>query len=172
MRSLHRFRVAVAAAVAVYAAPAAAQQQAPQRSCEAAQHRAFDFWIGEWTVTNPRGAVVGTSRIEAILDGCAIYESWSGSTGSNGHSLNIYDRASGRWHQTWVDNSGMLLQLEGGLDGNAMVLSGALPGDNGVVMQRITWTKNEDGTVRQHWESSDNDGATWGTLFDGLYRRR
>lgn len=173
MIRLHYCRIAVAVALAMNAAPAAAQQQTPPRpSCGAAEHRAFDFWIGEWTVTNPRGAVVGTSRIEAILDGCAIYESWTGGTGSNGHSFNIYDRASGRWHQTWVDNGGMLLQLEGGLEGTAMVLSGALPGANGVALQRITWTPNEDGTVRQHWESSDDEGETWGTLFDGLYRRR
>jgi hypothetical protein len=28
------------------------------------RHR-FDFWIGEWTVTNPAGATVGTSIIES-----------------------------------------------------------------------------------------------------------
>ena len=171
MIGLHSFRVALAVALAMNAAPTAAQLQT-RPSCDAAGHRAFDFWIGEWTVANPRGTVVGTSRIEAILDGCAIYESWTGSTGSHGHSLNIYDRASGRWHQTWVDNGGMLLKLEGGLEGNAMVLSGVLPGANGVALQRITWTPNQDGTVRQHWESSDDEGETWGTLFDGLYRRR
>ena len=27
-----------------------------------------------------------------------------------------------------------------------------------------------DGTVRQHWETSGDGGATWATAFDGLYR--
>jgi hypothetical protein len=37
--------------------------------------------------------------------------------------------------------------------------------------QRITWTP-EDGGVRQHRESSADDGTTWTTAFDGHYRPR
>ena len=36
--------------------------------------------------------------------------------------------------------------------------------------ERITWTPNADGSVRQHWETSTDDGKTWKTSFDGLYR--
>ncbi len=35
----------------------------------------------------------------------------------------------------------------------------------------ITWTPNADGSVRQHWETSE-DGKTWKTAFDGLYTPR
>ena len=28
---------------------------------------------------------------------------------------------------------------------------------------------NEDGSVRQHWQSSTDDGANWTDVFDGLY---
>ena len=35
---------------------------------------------------------------------------------------------------------------------------------------RITWTPNGDGTVRQLWESSTDGGATWSVAFDGTYR--
>jgi hypothetical protein len=54
-----------------------------------------------------------------------------------------------------------------------MVLEGTAPGETGAVpeRQRITWTPGPDG-VRQHWESSADDGATWATAFDGRYRRR
>jgi hypothetical protein len=34
--------------------------------------------------------------------------------------------------------------------------------------QRITWTPNSDGTVRQFWESADEKGA-WTVAFDGKY---
>jgi hypothetical protein len=27
------------------------------------------------------------------------------------------------------------------------------------------------GVIRQHWEQSADDGATWTTVFDGEYRR-
>jgi hypothetical protein len=38
--------------------------------------------------------------------------------------------------------------------------------------QRITWTPNADGTVRQFWDTSDDDGKTWVVSFDGIYRRQ
>src|SRR5262245_30372918 len=47
--------------------------------CRKGPHaREFDFWLGEWEVRNPKGRVVGHSRIEAILGGCVILEDWSG----------------------------------------------------------------------------------------------
>ena len=39
------------------------------------------------------------------------------------------------------------------------------------VQQRITWTPAADGTVRQLWESTSDEGRTWTVLFDGRYVR-
>jgi hypothetical protein len=39
-------------------------------------------------------------------------------------------------------------------------------------MQRLTFFNNPDGTVRQLWESSNDEGKTWQVAFDGLYRKR
>ena len=39
-------------------------------------------------------------------------------------------------------------------------------------LNRITWTPNKDGTVRQLWEASTDQGKTWQVAFDGLYRRK
>jgi hypothetical protein len=39
------------------------------------------------------------------------------------------------------------------------------------VVDRITWTPNEDGSVRQFCEISKDDGETWQVGFDGLYKR-
>ena len=39
-------------------------------------------------------------------------------------------------------------------------------------LNRVTWYDNEDGTVRQHWEQSEDGGKTWKNAFDGLYRRK
>jgi hypothetical protein len=135
--------------------------------------RDFDFWVGEWDVFGPEGSQVGTNSITLLFDGRAIAEHWHGNGGVEGRSLNAYDAAAGRWHQTWVDSGGDLLLLDGGLVGDAMVLEGTAPGETGAVpeRQRITWTPGPDG-VRQHWESSADDGATWATAFDGRYRRR
>ena len=81
----------------------------------------------------------------------------------------------GCWHQTWVDSTGTLLQLDGELLDGAMVLEGLAPrsGDTGQIeRQRITWSPSADvSEVRQLWEVSADDGATWRIAFDGRYRR-
>ena len=135
--------------------------------------RDFDFWIGEWDVFGPQGKQAGTNSITQLLDGGAIAEHWHGTGGVEGHSINAYDAKTDRWHQTWVDSTGGFLLLDGGLVDGSMVLEGSEPGTDGAPpqRQRITWTPGPDG-VRQHWETSDDDGTSWQTAFDGRYRTR
>jgi hypothetical protein len=154
---------------------AAAQQNAPAETagapCDAPEYRQFDFWIGDWDVSAGDQAA-GTNSIHPVHGGCALQENWqgSGAGGISGSSFNIYDQASGKWHQTWVDARGTLLQLDGGLVGGSMVLSGSRPAQTGgMALHRISWTPNEDGSVRQLWEASQDDGGSWSVLFDGLY---
>jgi hypothetical protein len=132
----------------------------------------FDFWIGEWSVFGPKGKQLGTSSITPLHGTGALAEHWRGAGGFEGHSLNGYDPVRACWHQTWLDNTGSVLLLDGGLVDGSMVLEGLAPtGDIGVSQpQRITWTPEDDG-VRQHWETRADDGDPWTTLFDGHYRR-
>src|SRR5882757_9522620 len=134
-----------------------------------AEHRQFDFWIGNWDVFGPNGDVVGSNRIELVSDGYAIAERWEGTSGSRGVSHNAWDPGSRLWRQFWVGNtSGDVLYLEGSVVDGRMVLQGARPGSvtGNPQLQRISWTPNVDGTVRQHWQQSDDDGVTWITAFD------
>lgn len=141
-------------------------------ACDGPAYRQFDFWLGKWDVTQ-NGKPAGKNRIEAVLDGCALMESWTGVSGVTGHSLNTYDAARNVWHQTWVDSSGMLLTIEGGLKGGSMVLEGMTPAgkDTPATRHRITWTPQANGDVRQLWQSSKDNARTWQTEFDGLYKR-
>ena len=140
------------------------------------EYHQFDFWIGRWEVHDPSGkTVIGHSRIEAVADGCGISEQWSGGKGSNGVSYNAWDPQSGHWHQFWIGNNpDGVLSLAGGIDRDSMVLTGVR--NNAKTgkpqQQRITWTPNSDGSVRQHWETSDDAGKTWASAFDGIYRRQ
>jgi glyoxylase-like metal-dependent hydrolase (beta-lactamase superfamily II) len=143
-------------------------------ACGAPEHRRFDFWIGTWEVTGPQGAVVGHSRVESTHGGCVLLENWTGATGSVGQSFNSYDRGRGVWHQSWVDNSGTVLLLDGQATDSGMQLSGeTTAGDGSVTQQRITWTiEADDGSrVRQRWEASTDGGESWSVAFDGLYQR-
>ena len=135
----------------------------------------FDFWLGSWNVLDQDGRTVGTNQITALFDGRAIAESWAGAGGVSGRSLNSWDANRGAWHQTWMDSTGATLLLDGGLRDGAMVLEGNAPSDSepgAMERHRITWTPSEDGTrVRQLWEVSSDDGATWSVGFDGRYHR-
>ena len=141
-------------------------------ACDGEEHRQFDFWLGEWNVHTPDGKLAGTNGITREYGGCVLHERYETGRGFSGESLNIYDAGRKLWHQTWVDTSGTLLLLEGGLRGKSMVLEGQTTGKDGVVTRhRITWTPNDDGSVRQHWESAGADGP-WQTAFDGTYMRK
>jgi hypothetical protein len=138
--------------------------------------RQFDFWIGSWIVDDADGSPAGRNTIEPILDGLALRESWEGADGHRGTSLNAWDGARGVWHQTWVDDHGLVLQLDGRFRDGAMVLEGRRPKRDDpsvLVRHRIAWSPldGDPDRLRQHWEASVDDGATWRTLFDGRYRR-
>ncbi len=78
-----------------------------------------------------------------------------------------------RWEQLWIDNSGNHLKLKGNRVGNKMILSSNEFKDvNGKLhVNRITWTINDDGTVRQLWEVLEGDKVV-SIAFDGLYSPR
>ena len=162
--------------VSVLVIPANAQQAggaSTHRPCSAPEHRQFDFWVGDWDVTNPAGKPAGHNRIEPILGGCALRETWAGAGGSHGTSYNAWDRQRRHWHQTWVDDDGLVLELEGGLKDGKMVLEGeTLDSSGATVRNRITWEETAPGAVRQLWEVSTDRGGTWKVIFDGRYRRR
>jgi hypothetical protein len=137
-------------------------------------HRQFDFWLGDWEVSDPEGNVVGRNRIERLFGQIGLLERWEGASGLRGASYSVY--AGGRWHQTWVDSSGTLLLLDGGLRDGTMMLEGSSrseddPGES--VGHRISWSvmDGDRDSVRQLWEVSTDDGGTWHVAFDGRYRR-
>ena len=163
--------VSTAAALSLIVLSAAAQQQ-QQPPCAQPEARQFDFWVGEWEV-HANGKVAGHNRISRIHGDCTVFEEYTAASSAyEGKSFNFYDPTDGLWHQVWVDNSGLRLDLAGKFDDGHMQLSGNRASPQGEsVVDRITWTPNEDGTVRQLWEVSKDGGETWQALFDGLYKR-
>ena len=159
-------------ALALSSPAAQAQAPTPPAACQAAEHRQFDFWLGEWDVFNPKGQLVGRNQIAREYGGCVIHERYTTPRAYAGESLNAWDAQRKVWHQTWMDNTGTVLLLDGGWKDGQMVLEGEGRDPQGRAQrQRISWTPNADGTVRQHWQTQVQ-GADWVTAFDGLYRRR
>jgi hypothetical protein len=166
-----RWSLLLAGVASVIPASLAGQTSA----CESAEHAQFDFWVGEWRVERASdSAVVGHNIITKKLGGCVLHESYTTPAGYAGESLNIYDGSRGVWHQTWVDVGGLLLRLDGGLRGEAMVMEG--PGKDAQgreIINKISWSvvDGDPDRVRQHWEVSGDGGDTWTTAFDGIYVR-
>lgn len=161
--------VAAALLLVVPGAPAAAQSPDP---CSAPGYADFDFWVGTWEVFAPDGHRVGSNTIRKTLAGCVLHERYTTPAGFRGESFSTFDAARRVWHQTWVDATGTLLVLEGGLEGDAMVLRGETVRPDGArVRERITWTPLEGDRVRQHWERTTDGGEGWSTVFDGEYRK-
>ncbi len=139
--------------------------------CCTENHQAFDFWIGKWQVTNPNGSKAGVNKISKIENGCVLREEWiSASAGYTGTSYNYFDSTTKKWNQLWLDNQGGILKLTGGYANNKMVLESDEQKNKAgkLVRNRITWTKNEDGTVLQVWEVIHKKEVL-STLFKGTY---
>ena len=131
----------------------------------------FDFWVGTWDVhLRDTDELIGHNEITRLHEGHVLSENYGTLSGRfSGSSLNGFDHQRGRWHQCWMDCTGLVLDLYGGVVEGNMVLTGeALEGQT----ERISWTPFPDGSVRQHWEQSSDERATWTTVFDGLYKPR
>src|SRR5262245_16207650 len=135
------------------------------------EYRQFDFWIGEWDV-QAGGQQAGTNSVQLILGKCVVFENWTGARGMNGKSFNVYNVAKGKWQQTWVDDRGVVLELTGEFKDNAMRLAGEVVRNGQKTLHKLTFFPLEGGRVRQLWESSQDDGKTWSTVFDGLYIKK
>jgi hypothetical protein len=142
--------------------------------CCTAEARQFDFWVGQWETYISGNKLAGTNLIVLLQASCVIQENWKSAGGAfTGTSYNFYNTQSKKWQQIWLDNQGGNLQLEGELVNGKMILqSKELKNAKGELqIDKITWTPNPDGSVRQLWESSTDHGKTWNTAFDGLYKK-
>jgi len=162
-------------AVVVAAAVQSSLPAPPKVDCGDADHRALDFWIGEWDVV-PTGleTVIARSRIEKIVD-CAISEAFDQSIGPggkpadyHGRSISSYVPAENVWRQFYVDSNGTAASFTGGIADGAMVLVRQAP----IGTIRMTLRPNPDGTVRQQSVVSRDGGKTWIPSYDFTYRRR
>lgn len=166
----------ILATLLLAAAQATPSAPPPPPPCATEGHNQFDFWVGEWDVF-PNGAsqLIAHSKIEKLYNGCAIRENWMPLVGAGGGSLNAFDPASNRWHQTWIGSQPGRVEFDCGMAGNKMVLTGFWKGVNGPgqdALIRMSYTPQLDGSVRQHGEQSTDQGLTWSTNFDFIYKKR
>ena len=105
MSSTRTGGIIITLALTCVLAPAAAAQSA----CDGEHYREFDFWIGDWDITNLRlqedGSWVdvgsATNRVFPVAGGCGIVELWDGYLGDDhigGFSVRTYNSETQKWH--------------------------------------------------------------------------
>lgn len=140
--------------------------------CTADEYRQFDFWLGTWSVTSAGSSgPSATNIISAEHGGCVVLEQYTAGK-FTGMSINFYDSNTKQWRQTWMSNAGSALYLAGGLNNKGeMVLSDKGLSGSSKSINQITWTPLANGDVRQHWQATSDNGASWTTVFDGNYSK-
>lgn len=165
--------LSAALAVDGAAPPEGAAAATRSASCTAAEFRQFDFFAGDWDTYDVAAPskIVARTRVTIILGGCVLHEVYQQTDGLTGESFSIYDASRRVWHQSWVTNRGVLLLLDGGLDGGRMVLTGTEKAADGTSsLLRGIWVR-EASAVRETAERSSDGGKTWKPVFDIRFRR-
>ncbi len=142
------------------------------RPCKySAESRQLDFWVGKWDVLAPNGQKAGVNVIEPFAEGCSLLENWTSTTNSNGKSINYYDPSTQKWYQFWIGSGGGALRYEGSFRDGAMRFEGETVANGKKTLHRLTFSKNDDGSVRQFAELSSDEGKTWTVSYDFKYVR-
>ncbi len=159
-------RIAVLALLMLPAALAAQNTPRPLPTCDGPEFRAFDYWVGEWTVTDSTGKPMAESSISLLAKDCAVLEQWHPIGSPPGASISWYERTDSLWHQSWMSGTGRANQYVGKPeDGVMTMVAHASP----TVWLKMTWVKRPGGVVRQSQFVSKDQGASWQLGFVGDY---
>jgi hypothetical protein len=148
------------------------------RCAELPRLHALDFWIGHWSVYVDT-QLVGRNVIERVVSGCAVTERWTDARGSEGLSLFYYDASDDLWKQVWVTDDALRAGgMKAKVEQKALTTAGRVrfqgryaTQSGAVVLDRTTLTAKADGTVHQLIEISTDEGKSWRTTFDAVYRQ-
>lgn len=153
-------------------APVAAQVPDVVDPALPAEARAFDFWLGTWSVNlriqqqdlSWKDEVRAEARIHAVLRGKAVLELW-GSDGIRGTSLRSFDPDRGRWVM-WLNwpgrNRSGSFRIEGGFrHGRAEFRTRRLDPRGVEVLTRYTFSDITDRSLRWDDAFSTDGGKTW-----------
>ena len=145
------------------------------KPCSSPAHHQFDFWIGDWDVTdNLHGnAAAGSSHVELILGDCVIFENWTGRQGGSGKSFNAWNAAAKSWQQNWMDDSGTVTNYVDGRFANDQMRFTAErhTGDPAGRIDRLTFFRLGPDRVRQLFDHSTDNGKLWVADIDLDYGR-
>jgi hypothetical protein len=141
-------------------------------SCAKPAYGGLDFWVGEWAIYDQDRVRVGTNRVAKTPDGCAFVETWTGTLGDGGRSLNFFNERAGRWQQVWIGDTGGIVEQAGEVTAGELRLQGETVQANGTrVLNRQVLSQTGSGRLRQRAEISQDGGRSWLPQFEFTYVR-
>jgi len=139
----------------------------------------IDFWLGEWEVYDQEDNKVGDNKIEKILNGCAIRESWASVRGGRGMSIFYKNQTRNSLKQVWVTGNANRTggtkekDLLHAVPGEMALFQGTYRTPTGqLVLDRTLLFELEQGAVKQEIQYSVDGGQNWTTSFIGVYKKK
>lgn len=147
--------------------------QTPPGCAKDAHFSQQDFALGDWDVY-AGGRKTATVRLEKVLKGCGMRETWTPVGRATGHGIGVftYSRLLGHWGYFWVADTGQTTVFSGDLRGpNAMlyVTEAPLP-DGGHKQRHWTLTLQPDGSI-QELSVGSTDGHSWSKEYELTWHR-
>lgn len=137
----------------------------------------FDFWVGEWNLhwyDQDSNLITGENSITKDLGGSVIREMFrSEATKTNGASLSVLSALDSTWHQTWVDNQGSYIPLDGITKGDQRIFQTKPYEQNGnTFISRMRFYNISVNSFTWDWEKSADNGESWQLSWRIHYNRR
>lgn len=136
----------------------------------------FDFWIGDWnlTWTNQDGTIgKATNSISKILDEQVLWENFEaeGQNALKGMSHSVYNAKQKTWKQTWVDNQGSHIVLNGALmQGNPVFITEPAETNHGTIQFRMVFSEISPNSFIWDWQRKTDDA--WESSWKIQYARK
>lgn len=133
-----------------------------------------DFTLGEWQVFDA-GKPVATVKLEKILKGCGIQETWTTTSKDepNGTGLFTYSRLLKSWGYFWVADVGQATAFTGAQvnKGKMMYVTKAPQPTGKEKLRHWTLTLQPDGSIEE-LSVGTLDGTEWASEYVLVWRRK
>jgi hypothetical protein len=171
--NVSRYAAALAALPLACASAIARGADAPPACGEDARFEQQDFALGDWDVYEG-GKKSATVRLEKVLKGCAIQETWKPLEESGEHGIGVftYSRLLGHWGYFWVADNGQTTQFSGdSRSTNDMLYVTYAPVPGGGKKERHWTLKLQPDGSLQELSVGSTDGKSWTKEYELIWRK-
>jgi len=158
--------------------PVAQAAELVQKSCQDAEYRQLDFWVGEWDLEWDAGdgnTGHGTNIITNTPYGdCVITENFNGAPTMQfkGMSVSTFHKPAGMWRQAWVDDQGGYFSLYGGPQDDGTFKLDMTRLNEKAPYRRMVWKDITTDSLTWHWQGHNADETEWSDQWVIRYKRK